>query len=46
MAKGKITGTKAASAAGKVLADPRSTKRERTAAASALAQRPSRRKGR
>jgi hypothetical protein len=32
------TGKKAASAAGKVLADPKSTKAEKTAAASALVQ--------
>ena len=34
------TGSKAASAASKVLADPRSTKVEKTAAASALSQTP------
>jgi hypothetical protein len=34
------TGRRAASAAGKVLANPKSTKDARTAAASALAQRP------
>jgi len=37
------TGSKAASAAGKVLANPRSTKSEKAAAASALAQAPKRR---
>lgn len=35
------TGTKAASAASKVLANPTSTKTEKTAAASALSQAPS-----
>jgi hypothetical protein len=39
------TGSKAASAAGKVLANPKSTKAEKKAAASALAQTPSKRKG-
>jgi hypothetical protein len=34
------TGSKAASAAGKVLANPKSTKTEKSAAASALAQTP------
>lgn len=34
------TGSKAASAAGKVLADPKSTKAEKAAAASALSQAP------
>lgn len=38
------TGRKAASAAGKVLANPRSTKSEKAAAASALSQAPKRRK--
>ncbi|MBP0453614.1 hypothetical protein J5Y04_29320 [Kitasatospora sp. RG8] len=37
----KQTGKKAASAAGRVLSDPRATKAEKTAAASALAQTPS-----
>jgi hypothetical protein len=46
MAKSKTTSSKAASAAGKVLADPKSTKREKTAAASALAQKPGKGKGR
>ena len=36
------TGQNAASAASKVLADPKSTKAEKTAAASALAQTPKR----
>lgn len=36
------TGAKAASAASKVLADPKSTKAEKSAAASALSQAPSR----
>ncbi|MFI1195711.1 hypothetical protein ACH4T9_20990 [Micromonospora sp. NPDC020750] len=35
------TGSKAASAAGKVLANPKSSKADKTAAASALAQTPS-----
>lgn len=38
------TGTKAASAAGKVLANRKSTKAEKAAAASALSQAPKRRK--
>jgi len=38
------TGTKAASNAGKVLADPKSTKAEKSAAASALAQTPGKKK--
>lgn len=37
----KTTGTKAATAASKVLANPKSTKAAKTAAASALAQTPS-----
>jgi hypothetical protein len=36
----RVTGRKAASAAAKVLGNPRSTKIEKSAAASALAQRP------
>ncbi|CAL9550823.1 hypothetical protein [Streptomyces bacillaris] len=40
----KQTGKKAASNAGKVLADPKSTKAEKSAAASALAQTPSTKK--
>jgi hypothetical protein len=39
MAHSKQTGSKAASAAGRVLANPRSTKAEKRAAASALSQR-------
>jgi hypothetical protein len=39
------TGSKAASAAGKVLANPKSIKAEKKAAASALAQTPSKGKG-
>jgi hypothetical protein len=38
------TGNKAATAASKVLSDPRSTKAEKTAAASALSQKPGKRK--
>ena len=38
MAHNRQTGKKAASAAGKVLANPKSTKAEKAAAASALAQ--------
>lgn len=37
----KVTGKKAASNAGKVLANPKSSKAEKSAAASALAQRES-----
>jgi len=40
MAHSKITGAKAASKAGEVLRNPKSTPAEKTAAASALAQRP------
>ncbi|MCX5055240.1 MULTISPECIES: hypothetical protein [unclassified Streptomyces] len=40
----KQTGKKAASDAGKVLADPQATKAEKSAAASALAQTPSSKK--
>lgn len=40
VAHNRETGKKAASAAGKVLADPTSTKAEKSAAASALAQTP------
>jgi hypothetical protein len=39
--KGKVTGAKAASAASKVLANPKSPKAAKTAAGSALSQRPS-----
>lgn len=38
MARGKTTGKKAASAASKVLRNPKSTKAEKSAAASALSQ--------
>ncbi|SSC70246.1 unnamed protein product [Ciceribacter sp. T2.26MG-112.2] len=38
--KGEVTSKKAASAAGKVLRDPKSSKAAKTAAASALTQRP------
>lgn len=41
----RTTGKKAASAAGKVLADPKSTKAEKAAAASALSQAKSKRRG-
>ena len=40
----EVTSKKAASAASKVLRNPRSSKDAKTAAASALAQRPNRRK--
>ena len=40
----EVTSRRAASAASKVLRDPRSSKAAKTAAGSALAQRPSRRK--
>ena len=40
----KQTGAKAASAAAKVLSNPKSTKAEKAAAASALAQTPSKKK--
>lgn len=39
MGKGKVTSAKAASAASKVLTNPKSTKAEKRAAASALSQR-------
>jgi len=42
--KGRVTSAKAASAAGKVLADKGSTKSEKAAAASALSQKPSKKK--
>lgn len=45
MAHKRTTGTKAASAAGKVLANPKSTKSEKSAAASALGQTPSKKRG-
>lgn len=44
--KGEQTGKKAASAAGRVLADPKSTKDQRTAAATALTQAPNKPKKR
>lgn len=40
----EVTGKKAASAAGKVLADPKASKPEKAAAASALTQRPNKKK--
>lgn len=42
----KVTSTKAASAAAKVLANPKSSSAAKTAAGSALAQKPSRSRGR
>ena len=45
MAHRKTTGARAASSAGKVLSNPKSTKVEKSAAASALAQTPSKKKG-
>lgn len=45
MAHKKTTGPKAASDAGKVLANPKSTKAEKSAAASALSQTKSKKKG-
>ncbi len=45
MAHKKTTGGKAASNAGKVLANPKSTKAEKSAAASALSQTKSGKKG-
>jgi hypothetical protein len=39
--KGEVTSAKAASAAGKVLSNPKSSAAAKTAAASALTQRPS-----
>lgn len=44
MSKDRVTGKKAAAAAGKTLASGKSTKAAKTAAASALSQRPSRRR--
>ncbi len=44
--KGKVTGRKAASAASKVLRDGRTSKNSKSAAGSALAQRPGGKKGR
>jgi hypothetical protein len=46
MAKNEKTGKKAASAAGKVLSNPKSSKTAKTAAASALTQTPDRKKKR
>lgn len=43
--KGEVTGRKAASAASKVLRDPKSSKAAKSAAASALTQRPNKRRG-
>lgn len=40
----EVTGKKAASAAGKVLSNPKSSKIAKTAAASALTQRPNKKK--
>jgi len=40
----EVTSKKAASAAGKVLQNPKSTKAQKTAAASALTQRPNKKK--
>ena len=45
MAHAKTTNPKAASNAGKVLANTKSTKAEKSAAASALSQTPSKKKG-
>ena len=45
MAHKKTTGPKAASSAGKVLSDPNSTKKEKSAAASALSQTKSKKQG-
>jgi hypothetical protein len=44
MAKAKFTSARAARAAGRVLRSPMSTKEAKTAAASALAQRPSKKR--
>lgn len=44
MAKSEVTSKKAASAAGKVLSNPKSSKAAKTAAASALTQRPNKKK--
>ena len=43
-ARGEVTSKKAASAAGKVLRNPKSSKAAKTAAASALTQRPNKKK--
>ena len=45
MARNEKTGTKAASAASKVLRDPKSSKAAKTAAASALTQAPDKKEG-
>ena len=45
MAKNEKTGKKAASAAGKVLRNPKSSEAAKTAAASALTQAPDKKKG-
>jgi len=45
MARNEKTGTKAASAASKVLRDPKSSKADKTAAASALTQAPDKKEG-
>ena len=45
MAHKRTTGKKAASAAGKVLQNPKSTKAEKSAAASALSQTKSKKRG-
>lgn len=44
MAKGKVTSKRAATAASKVLRDGRTSKASKTAAGSALAQRPAKKK--
>ena len=45
MAHKRTTGSKAASAAGKVLANPKSTKAQKSAAASALSQKSGKKRG-
>ena len=45
MARNEKTGTKAATAASKVLRDPKSSKAAKTAAASALTQAPDKKEG-
>lgn len=42
--KGEVTGAKAASAASKVLSDPKSSKEAKSAAASALTQAPNKKR--
>lgn len=44
MAKGKVTSSKAATAASKVLKDGRTSKASKTAAGSALSQKPAKKK--